>query len=57
MTKQHKAQKEDQAQSSTSTIKAKEGGKIPQGGKGERASRKLNKCVWGVSPGEKGSVT
>jgi hypothetical protein len=31
MTKQHKAQKEDQAQSSTSTIKAKERGKSPKG--------------------------
>ncbi len=36
--------------------KAREGGKSPKG-KGEKARKGQNKCVWGVSPGEKGSVT
>ncbi len=56
MTRQHKAKNEDQAQSSTSKSKAREGKNLPRGKEGGQVE-KLNKCVWGVSPGEKGSVT
>jgi hypothetical protein len=30
------------------------GGKVPQGKRGSRGKQRLNKCVWGVSPVEKG---
>ncbi len=37
--------------------KAREGGKNPPRGKERGQVEEFNKCVWGVSPGEKGSVT